>query len=157
MNYNNIFISIIFFFSGLSVLSNGILMINEKDKINFDNLSITEKVYVGCLVYTEIYMFIILIYNLVYYIYKFIFSCFSDADLTFSYNCYKALFIFSGLASHFYLIYVLIIKEPFIDQSIHDINIIFVSNFLLIIFLAIVFKFLKSTKKENKEIYKDVN
>jgi len=106
MNYNNIFISILFFFSGLTVLSNGILMINEKDKINFDNLSLTEKVYVGCLIYTEIYMFIILIYNLVYYIYKFIFSCFSDVDLTFSYSCYKALFIFSGLASHFYLIYV---------------------------------------------------
>lgn len=154
MNYNNILISILFFFSSLTVLSNGILMINEKDKLNFNNLSINEKVYVGCLVYTEIYIIIILIYNSIYYIYKFIFSCFSEGELTFSYSCYKSLFILSGLASQFYLIYVLITKDPFIDQNIYNINIIFVSNFLLIIFLATVFKCLKSKKKE---IYKNVN
>ena len=148
MNYNNILISIIFFFSTSTVITNGILMINEKDKLNFENLSSDNKGYVFALIYTEIFICLTLIYNFIYYLYNCIFSCYSDNELKFNYSCWKALFLFSGIGIHIYLFFVLSTQYTYIDDYVNTINVIFNINFFTTIFLTIIFKFLKC--KNNK-------
>tara|TARA_B100001121_G_scaffold310515_1_gene342041 strand:+ start:10417 stop:10887 length:471 start_codon:yes stop_codon:yes gene_type:complete len=148
MNYNNILISIIFFLSTSTVITNGILMINEKNKLNFSNLSSDNKGYVFALIYTEIFLCLVLIYNFIYYLYNFIFSCYSDNELKFNYSCWKALFLFSGIGIHIYLFFVLITRYAYIDIYVNTINVIFNINFFIIIFLTLIFKFLKC--KNNK-------
>jgi hypothetical protein len=156
MNYNNILISIIFFFTSSTVLTNGILMIDEKDKLNFNNLSSSNKGYVFCLIYTEIYFILILIYNIIYCLYNCIFSCYSDGQLQIQYNCRTAIFIFSGISTQLYLFYILITEEPYIDIYINTINLIFIINFLITIFITCIFKFLKY-KKNKTNNYEDLN
>ena len=148
MNYNNILISIIFFFTTSTVITNGVLMINEKDKLNFENLSSDNKGYVFALIYTEIFLCLSLIYNFIYYLYNCIFSCYSDNELKFNYSCWKALFLFSGIGIHIYLFFVLITQYTYIDIYVNTINVIFNINFFIIIFLTLIFKFLKC--KNNK-------
>lgn len=148
MNYNNILISIIFFLSTSTVITNGILMINEKNKLNFTNLSSDNKGYVFALIYTEIFLCLVLIYNFIYYLYNCIFSCYSDNELKFNYSCWKALFLFSGIGIHIYLFFVLITRYAYLDIYVNTINVIFNVNFFITIFLTLIFKFLKY--KNNK-------
>lgn len=143
MNYNNILISIIFFFTISTVITNGVLMINEKDKLNFSNLSSDNKGYVFALIYTEIFLCLILIYNLIYCIYNCILSCCSDNELQFNYSCWKALFLFSGIGIHVYLFFILTTQFTYIDNYVNTINIIFNVNFFIIIIVTLIFKFLK--------------
>ena len=148
MNYNNILISIIFFLTTSTVITNGILMINEKNKLNFTNLSSDNKGYVFALIYTEIFLCLVLIYNFIYYLYNCIFSCYSDNELKFNYSCWKALFLFSGIGIHIYLFFVLITRYAYLDIYVNTINVIFNVNFFITIFLTLIFKFLKY--KNNK-------
>jgi len=156
MNYNNILISIIFLLSCSTVIANGILMVSEKNNLDFNNLSSIDKGYIFCLIYSELYLGIILIYNIIYYLYYYIFSCYSNGSLKFQYNCWKALFLFSGIITHIYLFYILITNTTYIDTNIHTINIVFNVNFLITLFLTIIFKYFKC--KNNKvENYENLN
>jgi hypothetical protein len=148
MNYNNIFISIIFFFTTSTIVTNGVLMINEKNKLNFSNLSSDNKGYVFALIYTEIFLSLVLIYNFIYYLYNWIFSCYSDNELKINYSCWKALFLFSGIGVYIYLFFVLTTQYTYIDNYVNSINVIFNVNFFTTIFFTIIFKFLKC--KNNK-------
>tara|TARA_A100001015_G_C14995824_1_gene716154 strand:+ start:908 stop:1624 length:717 start_codon:yes stop_codon:yes gene_type:complete len=152
-NNNNFLISIIFFLTTSTVISNGILMINEKDNLNFNNLSSNEQGFVVCLIYSEIYLILILIYNIIYYLYYCIFSCYSDGQLRFNYNCWTALFLLSGISIHIYLFYILVTHNIYINENVNTINIIFNVNFILIFFITCLFKFLKckSNKIDNYE------
>ena len=143
MNYNNILILILFLSSTATIITNGVLMINERDNLNFSNLTPDNKGYVFCLIYNEIYLFIILIYNIIYYFYYCLFSCFINGELQFNYNCWKALFFISGIISHIYLLVYLIIQKNKIDDNINNINIIFTVNFLFTIVITIIFNILK--------------
>ena len=148
MNYNNILISILFLISSSTVITNGILMINEKNNIHFYNLNNIEKSTVCCLIYNEISISIILIYNIIYYLYYFIFSCFSDNEIQFNYSCSKALFIISCLGTHIFLFFVLVTHKNIINDNIYYINIIFNVNFILTIIFTIIFKLIKVKNKK---------
>ena len=102
-------------------------MINEKDKLNFENLSSDNKGYVFALIYTEIFICLTLIYNFIYYLYNCIFSCYSDNELKFNYSCWKALFLFSGIGIHIYLFFVLSTQYTYIDDYVNTINVIFIN------------------------------
>lgn len=149
MNFNNILISILFFLSSLTVITNGIFMLQEKKEINLDNLNNNQKGYIICLIYNEIFLLLILIYNFIYYLYYCIFLCYSDGKLTFNYNCWKAIFLFSGIGTHVYSIYILIENECYINETVNNINIIFVTNFLLTLFLTPLCNCLKYKFKKN--------
>jgi hypothetical protein len=152
MNFNNILIFILFLFSSSTIFINGILMIDQKKEINFNyfnDLNNYQKRYVICIIYNEIYLLLILIYNLIYYLYYCIFSCYSDGKLTFNYNCWKSLFLFSGLFTHIYSTYILTNDKYYINETINKINIIFVTNFLSTIFFTIIFNCLKCKFKKN--------
>lgn len=159
MNYNNILISILFFFTISTILTNGILMIHEKDKLEFNQLKSLEKGYVFSLVYTEIYLALLVVYNLIYYLYYCIFSCYSEGELTFNYNCYKALFLFSGIATQLFLFYILCFHPNMIDENVNNINIIFNTNFIITIITTIIFKCFKiNNNTNNKNVkYEDLN
>lgn len=146
MNYNNILISILFFISCSTIITNGILMINEKNNIHFNDLNNIEKSTICCLIYNEIFIIIILIYNIIYYLYNFIFSCFSDNEIQFNYSCGRALFIISGIATNIFLFLILITHKNIINNKIYHIIIIFNANFILTIFIIIIFKFIKNKK-----------
>ena len=58
-----------------------LLMIKKKDTLNFNNLSTDNKGYVVCLVLYGILFLFILIYSLIFYLYKCIFSCYSESEI----------------------------------------------------------------------------
>ena len=157
MNYNNILISILFLFTTSTVITNGVLMLNEKDKLNFDKLSSFEKGYVFCLIYSEIYLALILVYNIIYYLYYFIFSCYSEGELKFNYSCWKALFLFSGIATHIFLFFILVTQTSVIDSNIHTINIIFNTNLIITVVVTIIFKFLKLKNNNTNISYENLD
>ena len=156
MNYNNILISIMFFLTSSTVITNGILMIKEKDTLNFNNLSTDNKGYVVCLVYMEFYLLFILIYSLIFYFYKCICSCYSESEIKINYNCWKALYLLSGIGINIYLFIILITKNSYIDDNVNTINVLFNVNFFIIIFITILFYFLK---KGNNKVsnYENIN
>ena len=135
---NNILIYIIFFLSFLTISSNGILMINEKDKITFNNLSSIDQLYIFCIVYTEIYLIIMFIYNILYYIHYFFVLLFSNTTLTVNFNCYKTIFLLSGIGSHSYLFFILVTDVSEVNENIKTINIIFSTNFILTILISLI-------------------
>ena len=157
MNNNNILISILFLLSSSTVITNGILMINEKNNIHFHNLNNIEKSTICCFIYNEIFICIILIYNIIYYLYYFIFSCFSDKEIQFNYSCSKALFIISGLATNIFLFLVLVTHKNIINNNIYHINIIFNVNFILTIIITIIFKLIKNKKIKYNNLNNNLN
>ena len=157
MNYNNILLSLLFLFSTSTVITNGVLMLNEKDKLDFGKLSSFERGYVFCLIYSEIYIALILIYNIIYYLYYFIFSCYYDGELKFNYSCWKAIFLFSGIATHLFLFFVLATQTFVIDSNIHTINIIFNTNFIITVVITIIFKFLKLKNNNVNISYENID
>ena len=132
-------------------------MINEKDKLNFYHLSSNNKGYVFCLIYVEVFLSLILIYNLIYYIYNCIFSCYSDNELRFNYNCWKALFLFSGIGIHIYLFYILITRDAYIDDNVNTINVLFNVNFFITIIITLIFKIIKCNKNNKVSNYENIN
>lgn len=151
----NDFIKIFIFFASLgTVISNGVLMYQEKDQLDFNKLTKNQYFYIGILIYTEIFVGLIVLYNLLYYIYNFFYKCCNDNDLSSSFSLFKMIYIISGIVSHLILIYFLIKNKNYIDDSIQNINIIFTGNLLISIFVIIVVNIYKKCIKdyENKRL-----
>lgn len=147
----NDFIKIFIFFASLgTVISNGVLMYQEKDQLNFNKLSRNQDFYVGILIYTEIFIGLIVLYNILYYVYNLLHKCCNDNDLSSSFSLLKTIYIMSGVASHIILIYFLIKNKNYIDDSIQNINIIFTANFLISIFTIIVVNIYKKCKNDDE-------
>lgn len=149
----NFFIQFCLFISStLTFLANGILMIKEKDVLNFQKLNKNEDIYVGLLIYTEIYLGIILLYNLLFYIYEQFYNCCNDNKISTSFSFLKTLYILSGLFSHLILVYYLIKHKNYIDENINKINTIFTSNIAFCFFIVCVVNiYKKCSKNKTKE------
>jgi hypothetical protein len=151
MSPNNIIKFLLFLLSTTTFLVNGMFMIKEKDVLNFKNLNKEQDIYVALLIFTEIYIGIILIYNLLYYIYEHFYSCCNDNKLTSSFSLLKTIFLLSGIASHIVIIYYLIKNKNYIDENINNINIIYTSNICACFFIILIINLYKNCVNKNKE------
>lgn len=151
MNYNYILFSILFLFTTSTIITNGLLLSGQKNELNYSNLTSNNKLFVFSLIYTEIYLSIILIYNIIFYLYYCIYSCYSDGTLNSQFNCWKALFLFSGIGTHI-ILFINLINKTYINDNINIINIIFNINFIIIITMTLLFKYLKCKKKNRINI-----
>ena len=149
MTPNTLIKFLLFISSSLTFLANGIFMIKEKETLNFENLSKDQDIYVALLIYIELYLGIILIYNLFYYFYEQCYSCCNDNPLTKSFSCLTALFLTTGIISHGIIIYYLIKNKNYIDENIEKINIIFTSNMCFCIFIVLIINIYKQCCKKN--------
>ena len=75
--------------------------------------------------------------------------------LRFNYNCWKALYVLSGIGINIYLFIILVTKIHILN-NVNTINILFNVNFFMIIFITILFYFLK---KGNNKVsnYENIN
>jgi len=149
MNYNNILILLIFFTSTATVITNGVLMIKEKDVFTLHDSDSFKTSYIICLIYNEIYLFLCLLYNIIFYLYYCIFCCYNDNEIKITYNCWKAIFLFSGIATHIYSFFILVTQNSVINDNVHSINIVFNANFIFIILISCIFKVLKCNNTDN--------
>lgn len=154
MTPNNLIKYILFFSCLGTFLTNGILMIKEKNLLNFSELNKNQDFYVGILIYTEIFLGLITFYNILFYIYKYFYKCCNDNEITSSFSLFKMIFLLSGIVSHITLFYYLIKHKYYIDENIQHINIIFCSNFIFNFFIILFINIYKNCKKntENEKL-----
>lgn len=153
MNKYLYLISLIYLSSITTISINGYLMIKEKDTLNFLKLSKHQQMYTICLIYNELFIASLIIYNTLFYIYNCIVSCYSDNKSIISFNLWHILYIFTGFFTHFYCIFNLLIHNNYIDNNIQNINIIFTSNMSFIILSTIInYLFIKNKKNDYKSI-----
>lgn len=151
MTPNKLIKILIFLTSTLTFISNGIIMLKEKDTINFQSLNKNQDLYVGLLIYTEIYIGIILLYNLLYYIYEQFYNCCNDNRITTSFSFFKTIFLLTGLVTHMIIAYYLISNKNYIDNNINTISIIFTSNLGISLFIILIINIYKKYSSTNEE------
>lgn len=144
MNLNYLLIFLTLLSSTATFLINGYFMIKEKDDIKYTSLDNPGKIYISLLLYNEFYIGVLLIYFYMLILMKFIFSCYSNGSININYSLYKALFFFSGIASHVYTFMILITTtKDYINHNIFKISIVFTINAWFIIFITILFNICK--------------
>ena len=57
-------------------------------------------------------------------------SCYSESEIKINYNCWKALYVLSGIGINIYLFIILVTRNSYIDDNVNTINILFNINFL---------------------------
>jgi hypothetical protein len=130
MSPNKLLQIVLFITSISTIVTNGILMIKEKDTLDFKTLTDKQDYYVGSLIYNEFFMILLLTYIFLFYIYETIVGCCSDKSTVSTFSIFKILFIISGIVSHVSIMFYLFIHSNYIDENITNISIIFTTNFL---------------------------
>lgn len=141
---------IILFISG-TVISNGVLMYNEKDTLDFKNLNKYQKIYTVTLVSCEVYLAIILLYVFAFYLYYYSLKCCSDTPIVHSFNIWYFLFFILGLVAHGYVLYHVLFHKDYIDENVENIAIIFCANVGAILLSMIVINIYKKCFSKKKD------
>ena len=150
MNLNYLLIFLTLLSSTSTFLTNGYFMIKESDNIKFTSLDNPDRIYISLLLYNEFYIGVLLIYIYMLILMKFLFSCYSDGNINIDYSLLKAIFFFSGIASHVYTFIILIsYSKYYINYSIFKISLVFTINFLFVIFITILINIFKRLKSSN--------
>ena len=97
MSPNKILQIVLFITSITTIVTNGILMIKEKNTLDFKTLTDKQDYYVGCLIYNECFMILLLTYIFLFYIYETIIGCCSEKSTVSTFSVFKILFIISGI------------------------------------------------------------
>jgi hypothetical protein len=139
----------VFIASTVTVFINGYLMLLEKDKLDFKELTKKEKTYTISLVYNEIYLGIFVIYTFIYFLYHSIMFCYTNKKIELTFSFWKAIYLFSGIISHIYSAYVLFFHPGYIDENIQTININFTVNMFVSLFGVFVTNLINSYKRKD--------
>jgi hypothetical protein len=138
----------IFIVSTITVVINGYFMLLEKDKLEFKELTKSERIYTISLIYNEIYLGLYIIYTFIYLLYYIFINCISNKSIEITFSLWKAIYLFSGIISHIYSTYILLFNPNYIDQNIQTININFTANIILCILSVIITKIISFYKKD---------
>jgi hypothetical protein len=132
---------------------NGIMMIKEKEQIDISNLSTTQELYIFFIIYTQIYLILVLLYNILFCIYDNLNNCCSDKKITLTFSVIKVLYFVSGLVSHCFLMYYVFIHKGYIDKTVDIISILYITNIYFVILLTIYINiYIYRNKKNYNEI-----
>lgn len=149
MSPNTLIKILLFLSSSITFIVNGILMIKEKNNLNFQSLNKNQDIYLGIIIYTELYLGFILLYNFLFYMYKNFYSCCNDDNITPTFGCFKTLLILSGIGTHIGILYYLINNNIYITEHVNRISIIFISNMCFCIFIILIINIYKKCCKKN--------
>lgn len=79
--------------------------------------------------------------------------CYTNKRIEITFSIWKAIYLFSGIISHFYSAYILFFHPNYIDSSIQKININFAVNMFVCLFGGFVTNLSNYCKK--KDYYDD--
>ena len=139
--------------SSITLVFSIILLIKEYKTISFKDINHDERTYLECVIYSTIYLFLMLGYFLMTYLWTGLLLCCSDHDKpSFSFSVYRVIFVFSGICVNSYIFYLLIKHKNIINDYATTTGWILVINMLFIILATSLNKIYKlCCNKENKK------
>ena len=123
-----------FISSFITCIVAGGLLIKEKDKISFNDLSKDDKIFGGILNFSEIFLFTLVSYFVLSCIWSGLVLCCNDRDTTtFQFSLYKVVYLLAGIASYIYMFVILCQNHMMISNDITLASWFLVGNFLFIV------------------------
>jgi len=150
----------IFSFSSsiISVLLVGYYLLHEYYKSTYKNLTYNHKIYSSLVVYSELNLFLGLIYIILSCIWSGIILCCNDTDESIcQFSIIKTTFLLSGVGTNIYLFYLLCINSSIVNYKMTVSGWILIGNLFSIILVTSINKLYFIIKHKKRNNYNSIN